>query len=452
LKFFSNSASNYNLYCNYLFVLILLFQNEKIYHKRSSSAPSLTKEKSLLSVAGSCHGTLRRKIPQTRKAHFSKASEDEPQRHGLSFKKANFLLDRIPLPTEWEEVELEIDGSIERIYENRNSNIKTRTDPRISIKTHLEELHVTYTAEMISRINNPTAFTTNGDMQEPDLDLPSGTRWGQTDKGEVFFINDIGKTTSWIHPRVEQQLIKLKLPPLNSKRRDVRETDKTRRTSNSPKPNRKSNQIVVEKISHIKQHSIDSGVGSQMGSSNTLRPFTPSKSKDNFRNHYRSISENALVQSPVGFSVHEKDFSGLEESMSPQSEYSDLQSPNSEASCVSPMDTRMERTLYSTDQSFQSLSMNVSSHVKGAPTHSHNSTPNLRIGNFSKRDSVVSEANIFSTDTEMEIFEDPILNDNLLNEVDNIFESLTSNDFLNDHSHDTFIRSLLNDVDLRLSD
>ena len=52
----------------------------------------------------------------------------------------------------------------------------------------------------------------------------------------------------------------------------------------------------------------------------------------------------------------------------------------------------------------------------------------------------------------MEIFEDPILNDNLLNEVDNIFESLTSNDFLNDHSHDTFIRNLLNDVDLRLSD
>ena len=61
---------------------------------------------------------------------------------------------------EWEEIELEIDGNCEKIYQNRNSNIKTRTDPRISIKTHLEELHVNYTAEMISRINNPTAYTT----------------------------------------------------------------------------------------------------------------------------------------------------------------------------------------------------------------------------------------------------------------------------------------------------
>jgi len=53
----------------------------------------------------------------------------------------------------------------------------------------------------------------------------------------------------------------------------------------------------------------------------------------------------------------------------------------------------------------------------------------------------------------MEIFQNPIpLNDSLLNEVDNIFESLTSNDFINESSHDTFIRNLLNDVDLRLND
>ena len=60
---------------------------------------------------------------------------------------------------EWEQIEIEIDGEIDVIYQHRTSNIKTRTDPRISIKTHLEELHVTLTAEMISRINNPTAFT-----------------------------------------------------------------------------------------------------------------------------------------------------------------------------------------------------------------------------------------------------------------------------------------------------
>ena len=60
---------------------------------------------------------------------------------------------------EWEQIEIEIDGEIDVIYQHRTSNIKTRTDPRISIKTHLEELHVTLTAEMISRINNPTAYT-----------------------------------------------------------------------------------------------------------------------------------------------------------------------------------------------------------------------------------------------------------------------------------------------------
>ena len=51
----------------------------------------------------------------------------------------------------------------------------------------------------------------NGDGQAPDLDLPNGTRWHQTEKGEVFFINDMARTTSWIHPRVEHQLIKEKV-------------------------------------------------------------------------------------------------------------------------------------------------------------------------------------------------------------------------------------------------
>ena len=43
------------------------------------------------------------------------------------------------------------------------------------------------------------------------MDLPNGTRWHQTEKGEVFFINDMARTTSWIHPRVEHQLIKEKV-------------------------------------------------------------------------------------------------------------------------------------------------------------------------------------------------------------------------------------------------
>jgi len=77
---------------------------------------------------------------------------------------------------------------------------------------------------------------------------------------------------------------------------------------------KKNNQVVVEKISHIKQHSIDSGVGSQMGSShgiipngssNTLRTRPVSLSNSQKIQHVRSISENALLTSPQ-FSIYEK--------------------------------------------------------------------------------------------------------------------------------------------------
>ena len=47
--------------------------------------------------------------------------------------------------------------------------------------------------------------------EQPDLDLPAGCSWRQTDRGEVFFANDLSKSTSWIHPRVEQQLLKQKV-------------------------------------------------------------------------------------------------------------------------------------------------------------------------------------------------------------------------------------------------
>ena len=77
---------------------------------------------------------------------------------------------------------------------------------------------------------------------------------------------------------------------------------------------KKNNQVVVEKISHIKQHSIDSGVGSQMGSShgiipngssNTLRTRPVGLSNSQKIQHVRSISENALLTSPQ-FSIYEK--------------------------------------------------------------------------------------------------------------------------------------------------
>lgn len=517
---------------------------DKTCHKRSSSAPSLSKEKRVLNISSG--GTLKRKMPQARKAHFDSTTNnktppmEEKRTHGLSFKRANFSLDRIPLPKEWEQIDMEIDGNLERIYQNCRTGYKTRTDPRISIKTHLEDLHVSLTAEMISRINNPTAFNQNGDGQAPDLDLPNGTRWHQTEKGEVFFINDMARTTSWIHPRVEHQLIKEKLPPLNSRPKSpVPMEQKVVKTvvKNSVK---KNNQVVVEKISHIKQHSIDSGVGSQMGSShgiipngssNTLRTRPVSLSNSQKIQHVRSISENALLTSPQ-FSIYEKDFTGIrEDSLSPESAYSDVQSPLSIQSCVtspgtsvSPMDTTMspneicgdkifdrsddigtESDLNCTDQSFQSLSMR-NDFSFDSTRQSHHSTPNLKVNstNQNQRNSKpkfsVSSSNIFAAanlhpmgqpsqpmSNKMELTEinieprtlhseinhgltvhdapstnqnDPLstnemngnynqANENIemdLNEVDNIFEHLTSSDF--EMHNDTFIMSLLNDADL----
>ena len=58
-------------------------------------------------------------------------------------------------------------------------------------------------------IHSSSFFQTQDNM--PDLDLPTGCRWHQTEKGEVFFINDLARTTSWTHPRVEQQLVQEKV-------------------------------------------------------------------------------------------------------------------------------------------------------------------------------------------------------------------------------------------------
>ena len=75
---------------------------DKTCHKRSSSAPSLSKEKRVLNISSG--GTLKRKMPQARKAHFDSTTNnktppmEEKRTHGLSFKRANFSLDRIPLP------------------------------------------------------------------------------------------------------------------------------------------------------------------------------------------------------------------------------------------------------------------------------------------------------------------------------------------------------------------
>ena len=151
-------------------------------------------------------------------------------------------------------------------------------------------------------------FQTHDNM--PDLDLPTGCRWHQTEKGEVFFINDLARTTSWTHPRVEQQLVQEKvvygncsllncsslfwarlnltfhsvqLPPLNSKR----QTEPKHHVEHRPK------------ATHSKQVSIDSGVGSQSGSCHLYRQRSTSN-----RVKHRSISDNALL-SPQ-FSIHEK--------------------------------------------------------------------------------------------------------------------------------------------------
>ena len=90
------------------------------------------------------------------------------------------------------------------------SNLNTRNDPRVPIKEHLEELHVTLTAQMISMINNSLG-TEKDSGRNKQADLPHGCRWQITEKGEVFFANDLSRKTSWLHPRVESQLLHQKV-------------------------------------------------------------------------------------------------------------------------------------------------------------------------------------------------------------------------------------------------
>lgn len=378
--------------------------SKETYHQRRTSTKLREKLR-----PNSTYGTLRRKVPEVRHAHRTIEVESTAQqtRSGLSFKRVAIPMEKVPLPKEWEQIEIEIDGEIDVIYQHRTSNIKTRTDPRISIKTHLEELHVTLTAEMISRINNPTAFAQTKD-NTPDLDLPSGCRWHQTEKGEVFFINDLARSTSWTHPRVEQQLVQEKLPPLNSQKRQ----------STQPKC-----RIVDRPKTHSKQVSIDSGVGSQSGSCHLYQ-----RQRSSSRVKHRSISDNALL-SPQ-FSIHEKDFT----SMSPQSPYSELSSPISiqETSPMQIDEPKMTTPVRSTPNLH-----------RGGGGGSGGGSPPAKMS--------VSAANIFlgaeisvNDNEQQQRHED----DNLLDEVqvDAIFDSLTSSDF----EADTFIRSLLNDTGLEM--
>ena len=94
-------------------------------------------------------------MPQARQAHFKLV---QPSKPGLSFKTQQIPVDRIPMPKNWEVIKLKIDLNEETFFKNIGTNENTRQDPRLPIKTHLEELHVQLTAEMISRINNPSAF------------------------------------------------------------------------------------------------------------------------------------------------------------------------------------------------------------------------------------------------------------------------------------------------------
>ena len=77
---------------------------------------------------------------------------------GLSFKTENISVDRIPLPKGWEMISNTIDGKEEIFFRNFENDQNTRQDPRIPIKVHLEELHCQLTTEMISRLNNPSAY------------------------------------------------------------------------------------------------------------------------------------------------------------------------------------------------------------------------------------------------------------------------------------------------------
>ena len=113
-------------------------------------------------------GTNRRKMHQAREAHFKlvqtmngqkKVLEPENRQFtGLSFKTQEIAVERVPMPKYWEMVINKIDGIEETYFRNSETCQNTRQDPRIPIKTHLEELHCQLTTEMISRINNPSAF------------------------------------------------------------------------------------------------------------------------------------------------------------------------------------------------------------------------------------------------------------------------------------------------------
>lgn len=278
-------------------------------HVRSKSEP-------IKVVTGPQNAGIKSRIPEARASLKKIVSDSSNQSFArrLSFKTQDIPLERIPLPKHWLKKVLVIDDVVEIYFHNTQSNLNTRNDPRMPIKEHLEELHVTLTAQMISLINNSCAL--GGDSANEQADLPHGCRWQITEKGEVFFANDLARKTSWLHPRVESQLLHQKLPPL-VQTSPAFSTDKIAETTNrqvsKSLPVVSSVQTTVNSNetrqipAHLKQFSMDSGVGSTC-SVHPTGIFVKNIPLVNENQSLQSTSRATEVVTPTSKDIMETDF------------------------------------------------------------------------------------------------------------------------------------------------
>ncbi|XP_033121149.1 transcriptional coactivator YAP1-like isoform X2 [Anneissia japonica] len=140
------------------------------------------------------------------RAHSSPAQMQEidrstqDQHTHLREQSIDVTTDDMPLPQGWEMAKT---PQGQRYFLNHNTHTTTWEDPRKKMLT--SQLKASQHEHMILQQNGNSILPQNGPM--PELgSLPEGWEQACSNDGEIYFINHLTRTTSWLDPRVLKAL------------------------------------------------------------------------------------------------------------------------------------------------------------------------------------------------------------------------------------------------------
>ncbi|XP_071950222.1 transcriptional coactivator YAP1-like isoform X2 [Antedon mediterranea] len=159
------------------------------------------------------------------RAHSSPAQMQEidrstqDQHTHLREQSLDVTADDMPMPQGWEMAKT---PQGQRYYLNHNTHTTTWEDPRKKMLTNQLKASVNQHEHMILQQNSSNILQQNSQMQDLG-NLPEGWEQACSGDGEVYFINHLTRTTSWLDPRVVRALQQSHLtqPPTNQPAQQV---------------------------------------------------------------------------------------------------------------------------------------------------------------------------------------------------------------------------------------